>query len=46
MKKVQVEQEGVRIIVDFRTVWSFMWRWIVLVFGIGFVIGILTTIFS
>lgn len=45
-KQIKVEQEGVRIIVDFKMVWAFMWRWVVLVFGIGFVIGILTTMFS
>ena len=46
MKKITVENEKVEIKVDFKMVWAFMWRWIVLVFGIGFVIGILTTIFS
>ncbi len=43
MKKITVEQEEVRVKVDFKMVWAFMWRWVVLVFGIAFVIGILTT---
>lgn len=46
MKKITVENEGVKIKVDFATVWSFMWRWIVIVLGISFAIGILTTMFS
>lgn len=46
MKKITVEQEGVRIIVDFRTVWAFAWRYYVIVFGIAFAIGFLVAIFS
>lgn len=46
-KKIEVKQEGVKIIVDFTTVWSFMWRWVVIVlalyvalFFLGFLFGI------
>lgn len=46
MKKIQVEQEGVKIKVDFQTVWAFVWRYYAIVFGIGFAIGILVSIFS
>ena len=46
MKKITVENEGVKIKVDFSTVWAFMWRNYAIVFGIAFAIGILTTIFS
>ena len=46
MKKIEVKNEKVEIKIDFQLVWSFMWRWVVLVFGIGFIIGILTTIFG
>ena len=46
MKKVQVEQEGVKIKVDFKTVWSFAWRYYAIVFGIAFATGILIAMFS
>ena len=35
------ENNKVEVKVDFQLVWSFMWRWVVLVFGIAFIIGIL-----
>jgi len=46
MKKIQVEQEGVKIKVDFQTVWAFAWRYYAILFGIGFAIGILVSMFS
>ena len=46
MKKVQVENEKVEINVDFKMVWEFMWRAYVILFGIGFAIGILVSMFS
>ncbi len=45
-KKIEVENEKVEIKVDFKMVWAFMWRWIVIVLGTSFAIGILTTMFS
>lgn len=44
-KKIEVKQDGVKIIVDFATVWAFMWRWFVLAFGIAFCVGILAGLF-
>lgn len=44
-KQIKVEQEGVRIIVDFKMVWAFMWRWIVIVLGTSFAIGLLVSLF-
>ena len=46
MKKIQVENEKVEIKIDFKMVWAFMWRWVVLVFGIAFCLGVITTIFG
>jgi len=46
MKKVQVENEKVEINVDFKMVWAFMWRAYAILFGIGFAIGILVSMFS
>lgn len=47
-KKIEVKQEGVKIIVDFQLVWGFMWRWIVIIlslyvgiFAIGLLFGLL-----
>ena len=37
----KIETNKVEVKVDFQLVWSFMWRWVVLVFGIAFIIGIL-----
>ena len=45
-KQIKVEQEGVKIIVDFKTVWAIMWRFYVILFVIGFAIGLLVTMFS
>jgi len=44
-QKIKVEQEGLKVKVDFKTVWSFVWRYYAIVFGIGFAIGILVTMF-
>ena len=46
MKKIQVENEKVEIKVDFKMVLAFMWRAYVILFGIGFAIGIVVTMFS
>ena len=46
MKKTQVEQEGVKIKVDFQTVWAFAWRYYAIVFGIAFFLGMIVTIFG
>ena len=46
MKKITVENEGVKIKVDFTTVWAFAWRYYAIVFGIAFAIGFLVAIFS
>lgn len=46
MKKIQVEQEGVKVKVDFKTVWSFAWRYYAIVFGIAFFLGMIVTMFS
>jgi len=43
-KQIKVEQENVKIKVDFETVWAFVWRFYVIAFGIAFTIGMLTTI--
>ena len=43
---VKVQQEGVKIIIDYGTVWAFMWRWIVIVLGIYASIFILGLIFG
>jgi hypothetical protein len=36
----------VEVKVDFKMVWAFMWRWVVLVFGIAFCLGAITTMFG
>lgn len=46
MKKITVENEGVRVKVDFQTVWAFAWRYYAIVFGIAFATGILIAMFS
>ena len=46
MKKIQVEQEGLKVKVDFKTVWSFIWRYYAIVFGTAFFLGMLVTMFS
>ncbi len=46
MKKVQEENEKVEIKVDFKTVWAFAWRYYAILFGTGFAIGILVSMFS
>jgi hypothetical protein len=45
-KKIEVKQEGVKIIVDFQTVWAFAWRYYAIVFGIAFFLGMIVTMFS
>ena len=44
-KKIEVKQEGVKINVDFQTVWAFAWRYYAIVFGIAFCVGILAGLF-
>jgi len=45
-KKIEVKNDNkVEVKVDFQLVWSFMWRWVVLVFGIAFCAGILSGLF-
>jgi len=45
-KKIEVKNDNkVEINVDFKMVWAFMWRWVVLVFGIAFCVGILSGLF-
>lgn len=46
MKKLIVENDGVKIKVDFTTVWAFAWRYYAIVFGIAFATGILIAMFS
>jgi hypothetical protein len=46
-KKIEVKNDNkVEVKVDFQLVWSFIWRAYVILFGIGFTIGILATMFS
>ncbi len=45
-KQIKVENEKVKISVDFQTVWAFAWRYYAIVFGIAFAIGFLVTIFG
>ena len=45
IKKYKVENEKVEIKVDFKMVWAFMWRWIVIVMGVSFAIGLLVSLF-
>jgi len=46
MKKIQVEQEGVEVKVDFKMVWGIMWRFYTIVCGIAFFLGMIITMFS
>jgi len=41
----KIETNKVEVKVDFQLVWSFMWRWVVLAFGIAFCIGIIAGLF-
>jgi len=41
----KIENNKVEVKVDFQLVWSFMWRWVVLAFGIAFCIGIIAGLF-
>jgi hypothetical protein len=43
-KKVKVRSDKVEVKVDFQLVWSFMWRWVVIVMGVSFAIGLLVSI--
>lgn len=44
-KQIKVKQEELKVKVDFGTVWALMWRAYVILFGIGFTIGILVSMF-
>ncbi len=45
-KKIEVKNDNkVEVKVDFQLVWSFMWRWVVLAFGIAFCIGTIAGLF-
>jgi hypothetical protein len=45
-KKIEVKNDNkVEVKVDFQLVWSFMWRWFVLAFGIVFCVGIIAGLF-
>lgn len=41
MKTATNEKKKVEVKVDFQLVWGFMWRWIVLVLGTSFVVGLI-----
>jgi len=44
-KKIEVKNDNkVEVKVDFQLVWSFMWRWVVIVMGVSFAIGLLVSI--
>jgi len=46
-KKIEVKNDNkVEVKVDFKMVWGIMWRWVVLVFGIAFCLGAITTMFG
>ena len=45
-KQIKVEQEEVRVKIDFPMVWAFLWRAYAIVFGIAFFLGMLVTIFG
>ncbi len=47
MKKIpvkQVEKTSVKIIVDFGTVWAFMWRYFILILIISFLFGFISVL--
>ena len=44
-KNIEVKNDKVEIKVDFQLVWSFMWRWVVIVMGVSFAIGLLVSLF-
>ncbi|MCK9318911.1 hypothetical protein [Methanoculleus sp.] len=43
-KNIEVKNDKVEIKIDFQLVWSFMWRWIVIVMGTSFVAGLIISV--
>ena len=43
-KKIEIKKDKVEIEVNFQLVWGFMWRWVVIVMGVSFAIGLLVSI--